>query len=67
MGDYWVRFAKTGDPNGKGAPRWAPVTRSDSPEMVFDAHPHTAQPTAVEEKIEAAAVALAVKAWDAAR
>ena len=66
MGDYWVRFAKTGDPNGAGAPRWEPVTKTASPQMVFDAHPHTAQPTATEEKIEAAAVAVAVKAWDAA-
>jgi para-nitrobenzyl esterase len=67
MGDYWVRFARTGDPNGAGAPRWAPVTKTASPQMVFDAHPHTAQPTSVEEKVEAAAVATAVKAWDAAR
>jgi para-nitrobenzyl esterase len=66
MGDYWVRFAKTGDPNGKGAPRWAPVTRTASPQMVLDAHPHTAQPTALEDRIEAAAVATAAKAWDAA-
>ena len=67
MGDYWLRFAKTGDPDGEGAPRWEPVTRTGSPEMVFDAHPHTAQPTALEEKIEAAALAVAEKAWDAAR
>jgi para-nitrobenzyl esterase len=67
MGDYWVRFAKTGDPNGKGAPTWAPVTRTASPYMVFDAQPHTAQPTPLEDKIEAAAVAIAEKAWDAAR
>jgi para-nitrobenzyl esterase len=65
MGDYWVRFAKTGDPNGAGAPRWEPVTRTASPQMVFDAHPHTAQPTALESRIEAAAVAVAEKAWDA--
>jgi para-nitrobenzyl esterase len=65
MGDYWVRFAKTGDPNGAGAPRWEPVTKTASPQMVFDAHPHTAQPTALEDRIEAAAVALAEKAWDA--
>jgi len=46
-------------------PAWTGVRAS--PEMVFDAHPHTAQPTALEEKIEAAAVAMAIKAWDAAR
>jgi para-nitrobenzyl esterase len=67
MGDYWVRFAKTGDPNGAGAPRWEPVTKTASPLMVFDARPHTAQPTALEDKILAAAVAVAEKAWDAPR
>jgi para-nitrobenzyl esterase len=67
MGDYWVRFAKTGDPNGAGAPHWARVTKTASPQMVFDAQPHTAQPTMVEEKIEAAVVATALKAWDATK
>jgi len=67
MGDYWVRFARTGNPNGAGAPNWAPVTRTASPFMVFDAAPHAAQPTALDDKIEAAAVATASKAWDAAR
>jgi para-nitrobenzyl esterase len=67
MGDYWVRFARTGDPNGAGAPRWEPVTKTASPLMVIDAHPHTAQPTPLEQKIEAAAVSGAEKAWDAAR
>ncbi|WP_372784417.1 carboxylesterase/lipase family protein [Phenylobacterium sp.] len=67
MGDYWVRFAKTGNPNGGGAPNWAPVTKQASPYMAFDAHPHTAQATPLDDKIEAAAVANATKAWDAAR
>jgi para-nitrobenzyl esterase len=67
MGDYWTRFAKTGDPNGKGAPNWAAVTRTASPYMRFDAHPHTDQPTPLEDRIEAAAVAVAEKAWDASR
>jgi para-nitrobenzyl esterase len=67
MGDYWTNFAKTGDPNGKSAPNWAPVTKTASPYMHFDAHPHTAQPTPLEDRIEAAAVAVAEKAWDASK
>lgn len=67
MGDYWVRFAKTGDPNGAGAPRWEAVTKSASPQMVFNASPHSVQPTLLEQKIEATVVAGAEKAWDAAR
>jgi para-nitrobenzyl esterase len=67
IGDYWTRFAKTGDPNGAGAPRWQPVTKTVSPFMHFDAQPHTEQATALEAKIEDASVAVAVKAWDAAK
>jgi para-nitrobenzyl esterase len=66
IGDYWARFAKTGDPNGAGAPRWEPITKAASPFMHFDAEPHTQQPTPLEDKIEAAVVAVAEKAWDAA-
>ena len=67
MGDYWVRFAKTGDPNGAGAPRWEPVTKAAAPFMHFDANPHTEQPTPLEVRIEAAALAIAEKAWDAGK
>ncbi len=67
MGDYWVRFAKTGDPNGAGAPRWEPVTKAASPSMIFTASPHSAAPTALEDKVLAAAVAVAEKVWDGGR
>jgi len=35
MSNYWVNFATTGDPNGKGLPNWAPYNRNDEPYMEF--------------------------------
>ena len=35
MSAYWVNFAKTGDPNGKGLPRWIPYNASNEPYMDF--------------------------------
>jgi para-nitrobenzyl esterase len=37
MSSYWVNFAKTGDPNGPGLPRWPTFTSSSQNLMVFDA------------------------------
>jgi para-nitrobenzyl esterase len=33
--DYWVRFARTGDPNGSDAPVWPPYTQADDQSMGF--------------------------------
>lgn len=35
--DAWIAFAKAGDPNHRGLPRWPPVAATTAPQMLFDA------------------------------
>ena len=35
MSSYWVAFATTGDPNGKGLPKWAPYNQDTEPYLEF--------------------------------
>ena len=35
MSNYWVNFATTGDPNGKGLPKWTPYDQSAEPYLDF--------------------------------
>jgi para-nitrobenzyl esterase len=35
VSSYWVNFATTGDPNGKGLPRWAPYDLTAEPYLDF--------------------------------
>jgi len=37
ISSYWINFAKTGDPNGPGLPKWPAFTEKDQQAMVFDA------------------------------
>jgi para-nitrobenzyl esterase len=37
--DYWIQFARTGDPNGSGRPAWPAYTASSDLTMVFDDAP----------------------------
>jgi para-nitrobenzyl esterase len=39
ISSYYVNFAVTGDPNGKGLPRWPAFTDKNQQVMVFDAAP----------------------------
>jgi para-nitrobenzyl esterase len=41
MSSYWVNFARTGDPNGAGLPRWAPFSRESGKIMLLDRLPAT--------------------------
>jgi len=37
ISSYWVNFAKTGDPNGPGLPKWPAFAENNQQAMVFDA------------------------------
>lgn len=65
MGDYWVRFATTGDPNSRGAVRWPAVTTRPTEYLVIGAKTHAARLAPVEEKAKAASMAAAIKIWTA--
>ncbi|NYF30633.1 carboxylesterase/lipase family protein [Sphingopyxis sp. JAI108] len=65
MGDYWVRFARSGNPNGGGAVQWPAVTTPPTAYLHLDARPRAARLAPVEEKAKAAAMSAAVKAWTA--
>ena len=36
MSQAWIDFAKKGDPNHAGLPRWSPVSSDKAPTMIFD-------------------------------
>lgn len=65
MGDYWVRFARTGDPNGEGAEPWPAAKTLPTAYLRIAASPRAERLAPVEEKAKAAAMASAIKVWTA--
>ena len=65
MGDYWVRFAKTGNPNGPNAPQWKPVHGHPTDYMAFGARTASTRSTDVEERVKAATLTAVEKLWSA--
>ena len=52
ISSYYVNFATTGDPNGKGLPQWPAFTYKNNTVMVFDAMP-SARPYPILDRVKA--------------
>lgn len=63
MGDYWVRFARTGNPNGGGAPAWPAVTTQPTAYLAVGATTEARRLRPIQERAKAAAMADSVMKW----
>jgi para-nitrobenzyl esterase len=45
IGNYWVNFARSGNPNGAGLPAWPPFQDESGPAMQITRAPHAGAPT----------------------
>ncbi len=50
MSEAWIAFARTGNPNHPGIPKWSPVTPTGSQTMIFDAPTHFSEDPDSEER-----------------
>ncbi len=52
MSDYWVNFARTGNPNGTSHSEWKPFNTSENKVMVLDINEQSMQPIAVKNEFD---------------
>lgn len=62
MQEYWLRFMRTGDPNGGSAPVWKP-TGADGHELRLGEALAVAAPTQLQQEMQAAALSAAARGW----
>jgi len=51
MSETFIAFARTGDPNNRAIPAWAPYTLDRRPTMIFDVTPHMQDDPRREERL----------------
>ena len=52
MSDYWVNFARTGNPNSASLPQWEPFNPSENKVMVLDIDEQSMQPIAAKNEFD---------------
>src|SRR5690606_27385789 len=61
--DYWVRFARTGDPNGDGAPAWRPLSEDETAYLHIEETPETRATAPLQDEVRARARAASAALW----
>ncbi|RYD48668.1 MAG: carboxylesterase/lipase family protein, partial [Sphingomonadales bacterium] len=67
MGDYWFRFARTGNPNGRGAQNWPAVTASPTSYLYIGDKLRAEHLSPDRERAKAASMGPAIKVWAASK
>ena len=52
MSEYWVNFAKTGNPNSASLPEWKPFSNAENKIMALDINEQSMQPIAVKNEFD---------------
>jgi carboxylesterase type B len=66
LGYYWVRFARPGNPNGRGAANWPATTTAPTTYLHIGDAMRIERLSPDRERVKALSVAPAIKGWAAA-